>query len=70
MFEHVIHYDLTNVDVDELQTMYKFLVEEHGPGKFLLIPNEFTYTQFTVEEMKKIRDRMNEIIKEAENENK
>ena len=69
MFEHVIHYDLTNVDVDELQAMYEFLEEEHGAGKFLFIPNEFTYTQFAVEDMIKIRDRMNEIIKEAENAN-
>ena len=69
MFEHVIHYDLTNVDVDELQAMYEFLEEEHGAGKFLFIPNEFTYTQFAVEDMIKIRDRMNEIIKEAQNAN-
>ena len=69
MFEHVIHYDLTNVDVDELQAMYEFLEEEHGAGKFLFVPNEFTYTQFAVEDMIKIRDRMNEIIKEAENAN-
>lgn len=66
-FEHVIQYDLTNVDVDELQAMYKFLAEQHGTGKFLFIPNEFTYSQFAVEDMIKIRDRMNEIIEEAQN---
>lgn len=65
-FEHVIHYDLTSVAVDELQAMYEFLEEEHGVGKFLFIPNEFTYTQFAVEDMIKIRDRMNEIIEEAQ----
>ena len=67
MFEHVIKYDLTNVDVDELQAMYELLEEQHGTGKFLFIPNEFTYTQFAVEEMIEIRDRMNEIIEEAQN---
>ena len=66
-FEHVIQYDLTNVDVDELQAMYEFLAEQHGIGKFLFIPNEFTYSQFAVEDMIKIRDRMNEIIEEAQN---
>lgn len=66
-FEHVIQYDLTNVDVNELQAMYEFLRDEHGAGKFLFIPNEFTYSQFAVEDMIKIRDRMNEIIKEAQN---
>ena len=66
-FEHVIQYDLTNVDVDELQAMYEFLAEQHGTGKFLFIPNEFTYSQFAVEDMIKIRDRMNEIIEEAQN---
>jgi hypothetical protein len=68
-FEHVIKYDLTNVAVDELQAMYEFLEEQHGAGKFLFIPNEFTYTQFAVEDMIKIRDRMNEIIEEAQNAN-
>lgn len=67
MFEHVIKYDLTNVDVDELRTMYEFLEEQHGTGKFLFIPNEFTYTQFAVEDMIKIRDAMNKIIEEAQN---
>lgn len=66
-FEHVIQYDLTNVDVDELQAMYEFLRDEHGAGKFLFIPNEFTYSQFAVEDMIKIRDRMNEIIEEVQN---
>lgn len=66
-FEHVIQYDLTNVDVDELQAMYEFLAEQHGTDKFLFIPNEFTYSQFAVEDMIKIRDRMNEIIEEAQN---
>lgn len=66
-FEHVIKYDLTNVAVDELQAMYEFLAEQHGAGKFLFIPNEFTYSQFAVEDMIKIRDRMNEIIEEAQN---
>jgi hypothetical protein len=66
-FEHVIKYDLTNVAVDELQAMYEFLEEQHGAGKFLFIPNEFTYTKFAVEDMIKIRDRMNEIIEEAQN---
>ena len=68
-FEHVIQYDLTNVDLNELQAMYEFLSDKHGAGKFLFIPNEFTYSQFEVEDMIKIRDRMNEIIKEAENAN-
>lgn len=66
MFEHVIQYDLTNVDVDELQAMYEFLEEQHGEGKFLFIPNEFTYSQFAVEDMIKIRDHMNKIIEEAQ----
>lgn len=69
MFEHVIHYDLTNVTIEELQAMYEFLEEEYGAGKFLFIPNEFTYTKFAVEDMIKIRDRMNEIIKEVQNAN-
>ena len=68
MFEHVIHYD-ASLPADELLTMYQSLEMEHGAGKFLFIPNEFTYTQFAVEDMIKIRDRMNEIIKEAENAN-
>ena len=68
MFEHVIHYNAL-LPADELLTMYQSLEMQHGAGKFLFIPNEFTYTQFAVEDMIKIRDRMNEIIKEAENAN-
>ena len=67
MFKHVIQYDLTNVDVAELQAMYEFLEEQHGVGEFLFIPNEFTYSQFAVEDMIKIRDHMNKIIEEAQN---
>ena len=66
MFEHVIKYD-ASLPVDELMTMYQSLEMTHGVGKFLFIPNEFTYTQFAVEDMIKIRDRMNEIIEEAQN---
>lgn len=66
MFEHVIKYD-ASLPADELLTMYQSLEMEHGAGKFLFIPNEFTYSKFAVEDMIKIRDRMNEIIEEAKN---
>ena len=70
MFKHIIEYDLSVVDIDELQAMYEFLEEEHGKGNFLFIPKEFTYREFTISEMKEIRNRMNAIIKEAEREEK
>ena len=63
MFEHVIYYD-ASVPFDELMDMYEYLESEHGKGKFLFLPNSFTYSGFSICDMKMIRDQMDLIIKE------
>lgn len=65
MFEHVIQYD-ASLPFDELQAMYDSFEMQYGVGKFLFLPNGFTYSQFDLESMKQIRDNMNKIIAATE----
>ena len=69
MFKYIIGYSLENMDIDELYSMHEYLSDKYGENTILFIPNEFTFRQFDLKEMRKIRDKMTEIIEETVYEN-
>lgn len=69
MFKYIIGYSLENMDIDELCSMHEYLSDKYGENAILFIPNEFTFRQFDLKEMRKIRDKMTEIIEETVYEN-
>lgn len=69
MFKYVLDYDLNAIDIDELLSLHEYLSNKYGEDAVLFIPNEFTFRQFDLKEMKQIRDKMTEIIEETVYEN-